>query len=272
MFKRYGLPTRVVSDRGPQFTAKLTKKLWKGLGITLALSMVYHPQTDGETERVNQEIKQFLQIFCNYHQDNWVDLLPFAEFSHNTQKHSTIGKSPFKVLYGFNLPYLVDSALETKVPVVTECLQLIKEAQEEAAASLQIAVQHAKDQDLHRKLPQWEAGTQVWLEGTHIRTTHPKLKLGPRHYGPFQVKERISPLAYWLEIPETWKIHPVFHTSILIQYHETEAYRRNYPRPAPEILNKEEHHKVEAVLDSRRQGRGTKYLIKWVGYSEADNT
>ena len=67
VFKRYGLPTKVVSDRGPQFAANFTKELWKGLGITLALSMAYHPQTDGETKRVNQEIEQFLQVFCNYH-------------------------------------------------------------------------------------------------------------------------------------------------------------------------------------------------------------
>lgn len=91
---------------------------------------------DGEIERVNQEIEQFLRVFCNYHQDNWVNLLPFTEFSHNTRKHSATGKSPFEVLYGFNPPYLVDSALETKVPAVTEHLQLIKEVQEEAAASL----------------------------------------------------------------------------------------------------------------------------------------
>lgn len=60
VFKRYGLPTKVVSNRGPQFAAKFTRELWKGMGITPALSMAYHPQTDGETERVNQEIKQFL--------------------------------------------------------------------------------------------------------------------------------------------------------------------------------------------------------------------
>ena len=127
VFKRYGLPTKVVLDRGPQFAANFTKELWKGLGITPALSTAYHPQTDGETERDNQEIEQFLRVFCNYHQDNWVDLLPFAEFSHNTLKHSATGKSPFIVLYGFNPPYSVDSALETKVPEVTDRLRLIKE-------------------------------------------------------------------------------------------------------------------------------------------------
>ena len=83
VFNRHSLPTKIVSDRGPQFAAKFTHELWKQLGITPTLSTAYHPQTDGETERVNQEIEQFLWIFCNYHQDNWSDLIPFAEFSHN---------------------------------------------------------------------------------------------------------------------------------------------------------------------------------------------
>ena len=97
-------------------------ELWKQLGISSALSIAYHPQIDGETKWVNQEIEQFLQIFCNYHQDNRVDLILFAEFSHNAQKHYATRKSLFKILYSFNLPYLADSALETKVPVVVECL------------------------------------------------------------------------------------------------------------------------------------------------------
>ncbi|ETW75353.1 hypothetical protein HETIRDRAFT_247951, partial [Heterobasidion irregulare TC 32-1] len=81
----------------------------------------------------NQEIKQFLRTFYNYHQDNWVDLLPFAGFSHNMQKHSTTGKSFFEVLYGFNPLYSADTALETKVPVVAECIRMIAEVQKEAA-------------------------------------------------------------------------------------------------------------------------------------------
>ena len=89
--------------------------------------------------------------------------------------------------------------------------------------------------------------------------THLKFKLAPRHYSPFQVKERIGPLTYHLEILKTWKIHPVFHASVLTQYYKTEAHGKNYPKPAPEILNEEEHYKV-------------KYLVKWVKYPEVDNT
>ena len=127
VFNRHGLLTKIVSDRGPQFVAKFTHEFWKQLGITPTLSTAYHPLTDGETEQVNQEIEQFLRIFCNYHQDNWVDLIPFTEFSHNMQKHSATGRSPFKILYSFNPPYLADSALETKVPAIAECIWIIRE-------------------------------------------------------------------------------------------------------------------------------------------------
>ena len=136
VFNRHGLPTKIVSDCSLQFAAKFTQELWKQLGISPALSMAYHPQTDGETEQVNQEIKQFLRIFYNYYQDNWVDLIPFAEFSHNMQKHSATKKLPFEILYSFNPPYSADSALETKVPMVAKQIQMIQEVQEEATSSL----------------------------------------------------------------------------------------------------------------------------------------
>ena len=96
------------------------------------------------------------------------------------RKHSATGRSPFEVLYGFNPPYLADSALETKVPAIAERIRAIREVQEDTVASLQIAAQHAKDRDLHQRLLQWEKGTLVWLEGTYIWTTHPKFKLAPK--------------------------------------------------------------------------------------------
>ena len=117
-------------------------------------------------------------------------------------KHSAIGRSQFKVLYGFNPPYSADTALETKVPTVAEHIRSIREVQEDTTASLRIAAQHAKDQDLNRKLPKWKEGTLVWLEGTHIRTTHPKFKLAPRRYGPFKILAQVGSLAYKLEIPD----------------------------------------------------------------------
>ena len=101
VWKRTGLPKKVISDRGPQFVSKVMREIWKKLGVKSALSMAFHPQTDGETERVNQELEQYLRVFCNFQADNWADLLPFMEFAHNARSHSATGKSPFEVWYGY---------------------------------------------------------------------------------------------------------------------------------------------------------------------------
>ena len=83
LYTRFGLFNKVISDRGPQFTAKFQKELRRILGYELALSSAYHPQTDGETERVNQEIKTYLQIFCGSNPSEWTEQIPMAEFIHN---------------------------------------------------------------------------------------------------------------------------------------------------------------------------------------------
>jgi len=88
VWKLHGLPKYVVSDRGPQFVARFTKELYRLLGIKLASSTAWHSQTDGQTERVNQELDQYLRLFINERQDDWYDLLPMAEFQHNNYVHS----------------------------------------------------------------------------------------------------------------------------------------------------------------------------------------
>ena len=83
IWKRIGLPKKVISDRGPQFASKVMHEIWEKLEVKSSLSTAFHLQTDGETERVNQELEQYLHVFCNFQVDNWADLLPFMEFAHN---------------------------------------------------------------------------------------------------------------------------------------------------------------------------------------------
>ncbi len=90
----------VISDRGSQFVSKFMKELYRLLDITPNASTAWHPQMDGQTKQVNQEIEKYLRIFINYRQDDWTDWLPLAEFAHNNRIHSATGKSPFMVLYG----------------------------------------------------------------------------------------------------------------------------------------------------------------------------
>ena len=95
VWKLHGLPRRVVSDRGPQFVAAFMKELYRLLGIEAATSTAYHPQTDGQTEWVNQELEQYLRIFVSKRQHDWYGLLPLAEFSYNNHIHLSTQQTPF---------------------------------------------------------------------------------------------------------------------------------------------------------------------------------
>ena len=95
IWKHHGLPRRVVSDRGPQFVAEFMKELYRTLGVKLAATTAYHPQGDGQTERINQELEQFLRLFINQRQDDWDDLLPLVEFQYNNHVHSATQNVPF---------------------------------------------------------------------------------------------------------------------------------------------------------------------------------
>ena len=100
-FSHYGLPQKIISNRGPQFTAQAFRELHKALGIKTALSTAYHSQTDGQTERVNQEIDLNLRIYCANNQTEWVEFLPAWVFAHNQRTHLSTGKSPFELLYRY---------------------------------------------------------------------------------------------------------------------------------------------------------------------------
>ena len=93
VWKHHGLPCQVIS--GPQFVAEFTWELYRLLSIKVAATTAYHPQGDGQTERVNQELEQYIQLFVNQRQDDWVDLLPLAEFQYNNHIHSATQHPPF---------------------------------------------------------------------------------------------------------------------------------------------------------------------------------
>ena len=122
VWKRTGLPHHVISDRGPQFASKIMQEIWSKLGVKSTMSTAFHPQTDGETERVNQELEQYLRIFCNFQVDNWAELLPFMEFAHNARAHSATNHSPFKVWYGYQPEFIPPVNFATTIPTVEEHL------------------------------------------------------------------------------------------------------------------------------------------------------
>ena len=100
VFSKHGVPSDVISDRGSEFTSHFWKSLGTLLDMKLNFSTAFHPQTDGQTERTNQTLEQYLRLYCNYRQSNWAELLPLAEFSYNNSTHSATQVTPFFANYG----------------------------------------------------------------------------------------------------------------------------------------------------------------------------
>jgi len=182
VWKLHGLPKRVVSNHGPQFVASFTKELYR-LGIRLSSSTAWHPQTDGQTERVNQELDQFLRLFINERQDDWYNLLSIAEFQHNNHVYSTTQQPPFLLdtgqipCMGFELSQ-VPSGLET----VNKFMERVKSATEEAKSAIRKAQENMTWYYNQRRTlaPMYKPGDRVYLDVSDIKTTRPSLKLSHR--------------------------------------------------------------------------------------------
>jgi len=180
VWKLHSLPKCVVSDRGPQFVACFTRELYQLLGIKLASSTAWHPQTDGQTERINQELDQYLWLFVNKRQDDWYNLLPMVEFQHNNHVHSVTQQPPFLLdtrrvpRMGFE-PRQNHSNLE----MVNKFTERMRAATDKAKSTICKAQDDMKRYyDRQRTLaPVFKPGDKVFLDASDIRTMHPSQKL-----------------------------------------------------------------------------------------------
>ena len=157
------------------------------------------------------------------------------------------------------------------MPTVALWINLCKQARKRANKLIiqaQSRWKKAKD-----KKVEFKPGDKIWLKGRNLKSDWPSIKLSAKRYGPFQITKVLSPITYQLKLSLSWKIHNVFHINLLTPYKETNMHGLNFIEPPPDLINGEEEYKVNAILDSRRWGRGHKlqYLIKWKGYSDAKN-
>ena len=270
LYKRFGLPNKIILDQGPQFAAHAFRELLKLLNVTSKLLMAYHPQTDGATERVNQEIEAYLSIFCSSFPEEWAKKLFLVEFTHNNWWHAERKHSPFELMYGESPKTLPITFKKTKYLMIKERLQNLIRDRKEALAAHELAMRRIADRRKNTFTP-FKKGDQVWLDMRNIKTTN-NPKIGPWREGPFVISEVLGPLTYQLELPSTWRIHNIFHAILLWPYIENEIHGANFPRPPPDLLEQEEVYEVESILRHRRRGRGYQYILKWKGYPITDTT
>lgn len=276
IFRLHGLPTDFVSDRGTHFGSKFWNCFFSLLGVKIKLSTSFHPQTDGQTERANQVLEQFLRCFINYQQDNWADLLPLAEFAYNNTIHTAIGCSPFFANYGLN-PRMdlefqdIDSA---DVPTAQQRAIRMAAIHKELLQHLETARSDMKKYaDTSRMQPPiFQIGDMVWLSRKNINTIKNINKLDSTKIGPYKVIRNIKNIAYELDLPTTMKQHPVFHVSLLSAHISSTIPNRVTVPPPPVTLDGEIQYETESINDIRIHRRKLQYLVRWKGYTAENDS
>jgi len=218
VWKLHGLPESIISDRGLQFVAGIMQELNRMLGIESKLSTVFHPQTDGQTERVNQELEQYLRMFIDHRQEQWPDWLETVEFTYNNKVHSSTKMSPFKANYGQDPRMGFEMRRKGKYKGAEKFVVKMKEVQEEAKVALE-KVQEEMKKYADRKraeVDKYKVGDLVMLSTKDLKyqmVGRRTEKLMERFVGPYKIKKIISSNAVELELPSTIKIHLVVNVS-----------------------------------------------------------
>ena len=279
IIRHHGFPRVIISDRDSKFTSMFWRSLFNKLGTKLAFSTSHHPQSDGQTERINRVLEEMLRHYINQNHDNWDELLDMVEFAYNNSTQASTGYTPFFLNTGQH-PFMPSQPTHhlKDVPVATNMFKSVEQAIQEAKLHLQKAQQHqAHGANRKRRPCGFKLGDQVLLDTRYLNTASsgPSRKLQPRYIGPFKIERVVSPVAFRLALPREMRVNPVFHSSLLKPFHPSPAIFRerrhseDNVRPPPMVADPGfDQYKVENILDWRRKGRGVQYLVKWEGYPE----
>ena len=236
--------------------------------INHRLSTAFHTQTDGQTERQNQVIEQYLRAYVDYMQGYWLEMLPLAQFAYNNLKHAARSITPFRAHDGFDSRMhvkLLKEPDEAGFPTQRTADAIVKHVAE-VHAQLHIALEAANQQAPPNdgQSVEFEVGEKVWLSTKHINTiTRPSKKLDSKRIGPYEVTERINANLYRLRLPHTMKLHDVFHVVLLDKYRPPTAGSRP-TEPDPVIVDDdvtEPEWEAERVIDSRMRYKKLQYHV-----------
>jgi len=255
MWKLHSLPESIISDRGPQFAAGLMQELNRMLGIESKMSMAFHPQTDRQIERVNQELEQYLRMFIDHRQEQWPEWLGTAEFAYNNKAHSSTRMLPFKANYGQDPRIGFEGRKKGKYERAERFMTKIKEIQEEVKAALEKAQEEMKKYADRKRaeVDNYKVGDLVLLSTKDLKyqmVGRRMEKLTERFVGPYKMKKIVSSNTVELELPSIVKIHLVVNISKICRYvGQVEGQRKK--QPAPVIIEGEEEWEVERILNKQ---------------------
>ncbi|KAI2644560.1 Transposon Ty3-I Gag-Pol polyprotein [Labeo rohita] len=258
VFRHFGLPEEIVSDRGPQFIFHVWKAFFKLLSVSVNLSSGYHPQTNGQTERKIQELGRYLRAYCHEDQHSWSRFLPWAEYAQNSLRQDTTGLTRFQCVLGYQPPLFSWMEEPSHVPAVDHWFR----ESERVWDSSPSPVGSFADKICGRQKK------TCWLSTRDLRLCLPCRKLSPRYIGPFKILRQINDVTFQLQLPPGYCIHPTFHVSLLKPFFSsaTDHTGAEAEPPPPEVLDQPSIFTVHEILDSQRRGGHLEYLVDWEGY------
>jgi hypothetical protein len=279
VWRLHGLPSDIVSDRDSRFTSDFWQGVLTLLKIRPRMSTSFRPQTDGQTEKVNQSVELYVRTFCNYEQDDWRDLLPLAEYAYNNSVTTGTGLSPFYANYGYHPRTNWPTKEEVKNPASEVYVHYVKSVHELCKEGLEKARKRmARYYDLHvKEAPAYKVGDLVMINGKNISTRRPSKKFDHKLHGPFKIVKCLSRSAVRIELPKRWRIHNVFHVSLLEPYRQATVSGRemlNLDRILEEtedVIPSDEY-LPSTIHDSARKRRKRVlqvcYWVEWEGYPD----
>ena len=282
----WGIPNQIISDRDRKFISELWKAIFNRLRTKLLMATAYHAQTDGQSERTNQTVEIALRFLIAENPDlEWPKMLPALQLSLNNAINATTGHAPNEIALGFK-PREVLTAIATKgFTAVADAKKKFADDRfifrKEAADATSFANAKAKIYYDVRHTPLlMKKGDYAFLKLNHgyRLPAHPNRKLSQQRCGPFLIKRRVGRLAYELELPPAWAVHPVISVAQLEPApKEQDPYSRPRPHHPDEVdvdempnTDFERNYEVEKIVNrrTRKYGRTTiqQYLVRWLGY------
>ena len=278
VFAKHGVPLHVACDRRSQFTSQFFRSLGTLLSIKLHFKSGYNPQADGQSERANQTLEQYLRHYCLYQQDNWADLLPLAEFAYNNALNASTGVSPFFAIKGYHPALDIHPERDVASLHARELAANLDELHKYLGESLKIAQERYQGPADDRRTPPPDItpGDKVFLQSKHIRTTRPTRKLAEPYLRPFEVIDRIGTDSIRLRLPHKLRlIHLVFHVSQIEPSVLNRFPDRQPPPPEPIEIDGELEYELCEILDAKYDLRCWStcelfYYVQWMGYEGTD--
>ena len=272
VYRYFGAPESIVSNRGPQFISRFWNEFQRILGTKVILTSPYHPQSDGQTEIYNRYLQQRLRPFVNHYQDNWSELLPMMDYAQLTLPHDSLGgMTPYQVIFG--QPPRRPWDYERPVPAnedrpIVEQARIAADLMEDARKTAVKFLHESKAGmearvNPHRRQANFTVGQSVYVNVKHLKTDRPSKTLSNPREGPFKILKEANG-SYQLDLPSSWKITNMFTPDRLrLASEDPLEGQRNVPSEPINVTGDDEY-EVEEVLTVKLSKKELFYRVKWL--------